>query len=64
VQIWDHPTAGKIQQAAPAARFEKTPAAFTPAASLRGQDNHAILAEMGKTPEQIAALEAAGTIGT
>ncbi len=59
---WDHPLAGKVRQPVPAARFETTPAAVAATGSLRGEDNDAILSEIGRTEEQIAALREAGTI--
>ena len=64
VQIWQHTDAGAIQSARPAARFSATPAELQTTAAHRGEHNTEILAELGRTPEQIAALEAAGTIGT
>lgn len=63
LQTWQHPLAGNVRQPRPAARFEKTPASIAASASLRGADNEAILAELGRTSEQIAALAEAGVIG-
>jgi crotonobetainyl-CoA:carnitine CoA-transferase CaiB-like acyl-CoA transferase len=63
LQTWQHPLAGNVRQPRPAARFEKTPAAIAASASLRGEDNDAILGELGRTPEQIAALREANIIG-
>lgn len=62
LQVWQHPQAGSVRQPRPAARFEKTPAAIAASASLRGADNEAILAELGRSPEDIAALRDAGII--
>jgi len=62
VQTWQHPLAGTVQQPRPAARFEKTPAAIAATASLRGEDNEAILAELGRSVDDIAALREAGVI--
>ena len=62
LQTWQHPLAGNVRQPRPAARFEKTPAALNPTASLRGGDNDAVLAELGRSAEDIAALRDAGTI--
>ncbi len=59
---WEHPEAGRIRQPVPAARFEKTPASVAASASVRGADNDDILTELGRTPDQIDALRAAGTI--
>lgn len=60
---WEHPAAGRIRQPRPAARFAKTPAAGALHAAHRGQDNEAILTELGRTAEQIAALRDGGVIG-
>lgn len=59
---WDHPLAGRVRQPVPAARFEKTPATLAASGSLRGEDNDAILAELGRSSETIEALRSAGTI--
>ena len=59
---WQHELAGTVQQPVPAARFEKTPAAVAESGSLKGADNDAILGELGRSAEQIAALRDAGTI--
>jgi len=64
LQTWQHPLAGNVRQPRPAARFEKTPASIAATASLRGQDNAAILTELGMSADEIAALEEAGTVGT
>lgn len=63
LKIWEHPTAGHIQQPRPAARFSETPAQFKEFASSRGQDTDAILAELGATPDQIQALRDGGFAG-
>lgn len=62
LQIWEHPAAGKVRQPRPAARFEKTPASIAATASVRGQDNEAILGELGRSADDIAALRDAGII--
>lgn len=59
---WDHPLAGRVRQPRPAAQFAATPAAVAASASMRGEDNAEILAELGRTEEQIAALKKAGVI--
>ena len=59
---WQHELAGTVQQPVPAARFEKTPAAVAESGSLKGADNDAILGELGRSAQQIAALRDAGTI--
>lgn len=62
LQVWQHPKAGSVRQPRPAARFEKTPASIAATASLRGADNDAILAELGRSADDIAALRDAGII--
>ena len=62
LQVWQHPQAGSVRQPRPAARFEKTPASIAATASLRGADNDAILAELGRSTDDIAALRHAGII--
>lgn len=62
LQIWDHPTGGKIRQPRPAARFDKTPAAIATSASAHGADNDSILTELGRSADDIAALRDAGVI--
>jgi len=62
LQTWQHPLAGSVRQPRPAARFAKTPAAIAASASLRGQDNEAILTEIGRSVDDIAALREAGII--
>ena len=62
LQVWQPPQAGSVRQPRPAARFEKTPASIAATASLRGADNDAILAELGRSTDDIAALRHAGII--
>ncbi|MEM7094530.1 MAG: CoA transferase [Actinomycetota bacterium] len=64
VQRFTHPDAGTIQAARPAARFDKTPAELATLLAHRGEHNAEILAEIGRSPEEIAALTESGTIGT
>ena len=59
---WHHPLAGTVQQPVPAARFSVTPAAAATTASVKGGDSDAILAELGRTAEQIDALRAASVV--
>ena len=60
---WEHPAAGTIRQPRPAARFSKTPAAAGATASLRGGDNDSILADLGRSADDITALRESGAIG-
>jgi len=62
LQVWQHPQAGSVRQPRPAARFEKTPASIAATASLRGADNEAILSELGRSADDIAALRESGII--
>ncbi len=62
LMTWQHPDAGTIQQPVPAARFEKTPAAAGELGAHRGQHTHEILASLGHSPDDIAALHNAGVI--
>lgn len=59
---WQHPLAGTVQQPVPAARFSETPAAVAESASLKGADTEEVLAQFGKSTDDIAALRAAGAI--
>ncbi|MGE0224711.1 MAG: CaiB/BaiF CoA transferase family protein [Acetobacteraceae bacterium] len=52
----DHPEAGRIRQARPAARFSATPATIRHGGPALGQHNEEILAELGYAPGDIAAL--------
>ena len=59
-----HPHAGQMRQARPAARFEKTPSELLrQPAPLLGEQTNAVLSELGISPDQLAALREAGTIG-
>lgn len=59
-----HPHAGQMRQARPAARFEKTPSELLrQPAPLLGEQTNAVLSELGISPDQLAALRDAGTIG-
>jgi crotonobetainyl-CoA:carnitine CoA-transferase CaiB-like acyl-CoA transferase len=55
----EHPAAGRLRQARPAARFSATPAAIRRGAPLLGQHTAEILAEIGCSPAEIAELGAA-----
>ncbi|GGC30228.1 CoA transferase [Siccirubricoccus deserti] len=52
----EHPQAGRIRQARPAARFSATPAVPQRPAPLLGADTAAVLQEAGLTAAEIAAL--------
>ena len=58
----EHPAAGRLRQARPAARFEATPSALRRGAPTLGEHTDALLAEAGFPPAEIAALRAAGAV--
>jgi crotonobetainyl-CoA:carnitine CoA-transferase CaiB-like acyl-CoA transferase len=59
----DHPQAGRLRQARPAARFSRTPAAIRGGGPALGQHSEEILAELGYPRERIEELRDAGVIG-
>lgn len=63
LEIWQHPEAGRIRSPRPAARFSRSPADLGRSAPHIGQHNEEVLAELGRTPEQIAALRKDGAVG-
>jgi len=58
----DHPEAGRLRQARPAARFSGTPLEPRAGAPVLGADTDAVLAEAGLGPEEIRTLRADGVI--
>ncbi|MDH4147865.1 MAG: CoA transferase [Acidimicrobiia bacterium] len=62
IEEMDHPTAGRIRMARSAALFSRTPSTLRRHAPTHGEHTDEILAEAGRSPEQIAALRAAGTV--
>lgn len=58
----EHPVAGRLRQARPAARFSGTPAGIGAGAPLLGADTVAVLREAGFDETRIDALEHAGTV--
>jgi crotonobetainyl-CoA:carnitine CoA-transferase CaiB-like acyl-CoA transferase len=58
----EHPVAGRIRQAAPAARFDRTPQAAGAPPPLHGEHTDAVLAELGWDEAARAALRAEGVI--
>ena len=59
---WEHPEAGTVRQARPAARFSETPVEMRLRASSKGQDSDEILIGIGRTHEEIRALRAGGIV--
>jgi len=52
----EHPKAGRIRQARPAARFSETPATIRHGGAALGEQTQEILAELGYSPSDIEAL--------
>ena len=64
IQTFQHPAAGTIQAAKPAAHFSKTEVEMAKWFTARGENNAELLKSIGRTDEEIAALESQGFIGT
>ncbi|MDF1792507.1 MAG: CoA transferase [Thalassobaculaceae bacterium] len=60
----DHPQAGRVRQARPAATFSATQPDLSQGAPMLGADTDAMLASAGFSAEEIAALRADGVAGT
>jgi crotonobetainyl-CoA:carnitine CoA-transferase CaiB-like acyl-CoA transferase len=56
----EHPEAGRIRGARPAARFSGTPASIRNGGPALGAHNHEILSELGYAPAEVALLSAGG----
>ena len=64
IAFYDDPTLGKVRQARPAARFDRTPAEPQRMAPFLGADNNDILGELGYSEKEIAQLSADGILGS
>ena len=64
VEEFDHPRAGRVRDARPAARFSGTPAAIGAPAPAYGTDTEAVLCEAGVDAGKIAAWRRAGAFGS
>lgn len=58
----EHPIAGRLRQARPAARFDKTPTEIRRGAPLLGEHTDEILQEVGYDPAQIASFHKDGIV--
>jgi crotonobetainyl-CoA:carnitine CoA-transferase CaiB-like acyl-CoA transferase len=58
----EHSVAGRLRQARPAARFSRTPASIRHGAPGLGEQTREVLAELGYSAAEIAALRAEGVI--
>jgi crotonobetainyl-CoA:carnitine CoA-transferase CaiB-like acyl-CoA transferase len=63
VEQYGHPTAGRLRQARAAARFSATPAGIRRGAPALGEHTDEVLAEIGYSAAETAALRAAGAMG-
>ena len=59
---YDHPAAGRLRQARPAARFEGTPSGIRRGAPQLGEHTDALLGEAGFSAEAIGGLRADGVV--
>jgi crotonobetainyl-CoA:carnitine CoA-transferase CaiB-like acyl-CoA transferase len=60
IEELDQPGLGRVRQPRPAARFERTPAAIRGPAPAIGEHTQEVLAELGLSTVEIAALEVSG----
>jgi crotonobetainyl-CoA:carnitine CoA-transferase CaiB-like acyl-CoA transferase len=60
---WEHPTAGPMRQAGPAAHFSATPVEPRLRVPLHGEDTDDVLRSAGFGDDEIAALRADGVVG-
>jgi formyl-CoA transferase len=59
---WEHPAVGHLRQTAPPVRFGTMPTPLVEQIPLLGEHTDEVLAELGRTPEQISALRDSGAI--
>ncbi len=60
---WDHPVAGRVRQPRHPIRFASSPTPVIEQVPGLGEHTDEILAELGRTAEDVAALRAAGAVG-
>ena len=58
IEVIEQPTLGPVRQARPAARFDRTPARIAGPAPRIGEHTNTILAQIGYSETDIAALNA------
>ena len=61
--VTDHPSAGRLREPVPAARFTGTPSSLRLHAPLLGENTDDILRELGRNADAIAGLRASGVAG-
>ena len=64
VGLYDDPMLGKVRQARPAARFDRTPAEPMRMAPFLETDNETILNELGYSGDEITRLHSGGVLGS
>lgn len=57
----EHPVFGEMVRSSPPIAFSETPGRVAPSC-IRGEHNHPLLTEIGRTADEIAELEAAGVV--
>ncbi|MEM6661578.1 MAG: CaiB/BaiF CoA-transferase family protein [Pseudomonadota bacterium] len=62
VEIYEHPEAGPVRQARPAAQFSETPAGIRRPAPRLGEHTDEVLGEAGYSVDEIAGLRATGVL--
>jgi CoA:oxalate CoA-transferase len=58
----EHPALGRVREPRPPARFDATPSAIRGPAPTLGEHTDAVLADLGRTTEEIAKLRADGAV--
>jgi crotonobetainyl-CoA:carnitine CoA-transferase CaiB-like acyl-CoA transferase len=62
IEVHEHPAGGTMRQPRPPARFSATQSSIRRHAPLFGEDSEAVLADLGRSADEIAALRAAAVI--
>ncbi len=63
VVAWEHPTAGPLRQAGPAAHFSGTPVQADLRIPVHGEHTDRVLQDAGFSDDEIASLRASGVVG-